>query len=134
MGDNKQIWQDRIYNDILNSDQYDKKYTLPRGSGATTFTIRLVRELYVLLPENAKVLVVVRNSMIRSYVNSMLPPGQNNITIVDALTSENVVKGLYTSYIDWLIVDGVEKESSPVLRYIFNDDFHINNRLELQTC
>jgi hypothetical protein len=64
----------------------------------------------------------------------MLPPGQNNITIVDALTSENVVKGLYTSYIDWLIVDGVEKESSPVLRYIFNDDFHINNRLELQTC
>lgn len=147
----KQLWQDKIIVDILNSDdgKYNKEYTLPRGSGSSTLFLRLLREFNIIFrDEDVKILMIVptknHKRFVQSFVSSATSnmfaniaaltgqqlPDENQVMIVAADENPEIVMKKYTMHIDWLLADGIDEDNA-ILTYM--KALNINNSLIMRT-
>jgi hypothetical protein len=140
----KQFWQERLFSDVLSSKgDYSKAFTLPRGSGVTTFVLRLAREFSVIYAgTDAKIVVLVQNRMQRNYIQSFLtnPTASALSQLTGGVSFDNVlvlsaddandVSAIPVNGLEWLINDGVVDGDAYFKLY----SLHVNNLLEFATC
>lgn len=134
-----QLWQKSILKDILQYDyEYKKEFTLPRGSGVTSFIPTLFNELKYIYdkPQDAKFLIVTSSIYSKNYIKSFIPkksqietfagiPDDNpSVTII---TPKDHILGI-NQYYDWLISDGTYISDLDKLQ-----EFTFNNYITFKT-